>query len=1520
VINPRTLSLVGIAVLLIGLALFTPARTAVAATVEVTGTLPGNTTWTSENVYVINGDLYVPANIKLTIQAGTVVKLKGRGSIFVRGILDASGTAGSPVVFTSFQDDTYGGDTDGDGAATPPQRGDWGSVQFDDTSDDVASIVQHTILRYGGLERLGCCDDSLRGGITLSNAQPTLANLTFESNLINGVGIPGGTKAPSATVSGETWGNSGMVYVVLGDLGIDPGFTLNISPGMIVKFAGGRVSLFVRGALAARGTAAAPITFTSLNDDAIGGDTDSDGTQGPPAQKDWGFIQFEDSSSDAASFVEHATFRYSGLERFGCCDDTLRGAINLANAQPTLANLVFSGNYLNGVGIVGGTKAPTATVTGETWANTGMVYVLLGDVVVEPGFKLTIAPGMIIKAGGRTSIFVHGALDARGTAIAPIVFTSVNDDADGGDTDGDGTATPPQKDDWGYIQYEDTSDDATSFVEHATFRFSGLERFGCCDDTRRAALTLVNAQPTLANLTFASNHIGAVGVAGGTRTADERWANPGVVYVVLWDVVIDPAVKLTIVPGMIVKFESRTSLFVRGSIDARGTAAAPITFTSLQDDSAGGDSDNDGALTPPQKYNWGWVQLGDSSDDGASFIEYATFRYSGLERFGCCDDPTSAALTLVNAQPTLANLTFATNYVSAVGIAGGARTANETWSSTTVTYAVIGDVTVPQGFSLSVSPGVVVKFASRTGIFVSGAFAARGTASAPITFTSLQDDSVGGDSDADGAATPPNPQDWGWIQFEDVSNDAASGIEEAVIRYAGLERFGCCDDPRAAALVLKKAAPRIARTLLTDNYRGIDLVGGALPQLACNDILGNQSLGISNDTPSVVVGATGHWWGSPAGPTHPSNPDGNGQAVGNGITFAPWATQSCLAVAPPPDQLALTVAELRDSLSGTATTVDGNHVTALVDLVNRGSQPIQLTVQLLDTYPASPVALATVSTTVPAGQTERLTLSFRVERMAWNAAGDRTAQRPLVARLQTSDGVVVSSPAVELQVSPRPVMLVHGYNDDETGWSDYVDPKNPNSTRLLARSGLTGVAPTFDTGRKGPLVLTKTIDQNAQLLKTAITELKSLYKAEQIDIVAHSMGGLISRRYIARYMSSTADVGRLIMLGTPNAGTRSATAAILSSAVAGQWLDGIFPVRYPAIVELTQSSARLFNLTNSERRGVGFYAVAGNYFCPRNGIQAANPLEEDPDDIAVARSSVFAIRLDGRWTYPGPASPGCGGDHRAMRSSSSESGGSIFELYVAPILRRVGPTNAPEQIAQLEQAETESPADPLQYTTVQTATVRAGTPVTLSQAVEAGGPATFIVVGEPAQVTVRLRSPSGAEYTPASLSGAEYAQLTDGFVPMTIYKVPSPEAGTWQILVDATAQAPVNGVIVAALGAMENAIQLTVAVGDPAAGQAGLIKATLRNGAAPIPGAALSAVVQPPSGGKLILTLRDDGASGDGAAGDGVYAATVSAQADGVYAAVVTATGTVGGASFTRSSVWSAELVSGRLYLPLLRR
>lgn len=86
-----------------------------------------------------------------------------------------------------------------------------------------------------------------------------------------------------------------------------------------------------------------------------------------------------------------------------------------------------------------------------TWTLANSPYVV-GEVYLNPGIRLTIEPGVIVKFKAPSSaIFTSGTILADGTPEAPIYFTSYKNDAVGGDTNGDGNATQPAPGDWDAI-------------------------------------------------------------------------------------------------------------------------------------------------------------------------------------------------------------------------------------------------------------------------------------------------------------------------------------------------------------------------------------------------------------------------------------------------------------------------------------------------------------------------------------------------------------------------------------------------------------------------------------------------------------------------------------------------------------------------------------------------------------------------------------------------------------------------------------------------------------------------------------------------------------------------------------------------------------------------------------------------------------------------------------------------------------------------------------------------------------
>ena len=84
----------------------------------------GITRWTADLPYLLNynGTTYtIPAGGQLQVDPGVIVKWAG-SSVQVVGSLVVSGSAAAPVVFTSYHDDSFGGNTDG--TSTTPSMSD----------------------------------------------------------------------------------------------------------------------------------------------------------------------------------------------------------------------------------------------------------------------------------------------------------------------------------------------------------------------------------------------------------------------------------------------------------------------------------------------------------------------------------------------------------------------------------------------------------------------------------------------------------------------------------------------------------------------------------------------------------------------------------------------------------------------------------------------------------------------------------------------------------------------------------------------------------------------------------------------------------------------------------------------------------------------------------------------------------------------------------------------------------------------------------------------------------------------------------------------------------------------------------------------------------------------------------------------------------------------------------------------------------------------------------------------------
>ena len=323
--------------------------------------------------------------------------------------------------------------------------------------------------------------------------------------------------------------------------------------------------------------------------------------------------------------------------------------------------------------------------------------------------------------------------------------------------------------------------------------------------------------------------------------------------------------------------------------------------------------------------------------------------------------------------------------------------------------------------------------------------------------------------------------------------------------------------------------------------------------------------------------------------------------------------------------------------------VDGNQVRLRVQLGAAEDAETKITFSSPDL--TKPIAECTLSSGTDSCETS----SFHALGWYWSADGTATPERTLTA---SANGTVIGS--LDVSVTPRPVVMVHGFNSSYKTWRAYLGPQG-----FLGELGLHGFAVgdgqvpgVMETGSiSDPLKRTNTIAQNAVILAEYIEHVQEVTAAKKVDLLVHSMGGLISRYYIDRVMTEE-NVAQLIILGTPMAGS---ACAILPASLG---------LMIPATLEIQPSyMTGVFNQQILRRKGVPFYALAGTKLLE----EVASPCTPVPSDVVVTLDSVKAI--------PVPV------EEMPLLHTELTTSRDAFEEFVTPILKT-------------PPAEFEAPADP----------------------------------------------------------------------------------------------------------------------------------------------------------------------------------------------------------------------------------
>lgn len=561
---------------------------------------------------------------------------------------------------------------------------------------------------------------------------------------------------------------------------------------------------------------------------------------------------------------------------------------------------------------VGGTIAANTT-----WTVANSPYILTDTVTVQTGVTLTIEAGVIVQTPDTGDYLdVQGHLEAVGTAVNPILFTSIDD-------------LPANN--WSGISVSGSANIEQVTMRHAyTALFisgSGGGVVSLIDSTVEENLTypiVVNTDAlhrlTMNNVTFSNNLPDRIGINKSHDLVDNFtlaanvWLTPQPGLEGYEDlgngstpqIIVPQGITLTFAAGTI--FMSDSAVIVEGHIDANGTALEPV----ILDDRPGGGN-----------FMSNYFVFGETASASLMHTIIRDGHSLGLGIGGQSDLPIilqDVVLDNVGEFPVIAeapslhrlqmtNVTFQNNIYNRVMVDtdGGQDTIV---SDVTLTaqpglewyeFADGGDpqtspaeFVVPEGVTLTVSSGVELRFAEGAEtMVVNGRLQAIGTPTSPITFTSVADSAPG---QWEGIVVKN-----GTTQLEytevcygrynlTVNNTAVSTpvvLQNSQLHSAAMDGL----------LVLDGAVTAVCSRFANNNGSGAFVLNSGQPELfiSSSALIGNGDAGLTNQNANLVD-ARNNWWGDPSGPSGIGS--ASGDAVLGNVLFDPWLKEDVCTTLP----------------------------------------------------------------------------------------------------------------------------------------------------------------------------------------------------------------------------------------------------------------------------------------------------------------------------------------------------------------------------------------------------------------------------------------------------------------------------------------------------------------------------------------------------------------------------------------------------------------------------------------------